>query len=224
MSIFNINTPFWQFMNKMADAFLLSLLWIICSVPIITFGASTTALLTGLMRLHRDCEGSLIKDFFEVFKKHFLHSTLMWLTHLVIFAVLAADLWLCWKMKTKAGAFFLPVIAVLGLILLMASYYTWPLVSHTGEKTLKIWKMAVHLAVAFLPHSLAMLVLEGLGIFISFTHPGLMILIPFIVGYQYARVYVWAFTRDPLTADCLDSSAEYCFPGAECAENITKEE
>lgn len=219
MPMFNVNTPFWQFMNKMADEFILSLLWMLCSIPVITFGAAETAFVTASIKLQQNCESSVMRDFFSEFKKHFLRPTLMWLSHVVCLLVAALDLWLCWKMKTKIGAFLLPVLAMLALLLHMASLYTWPLISHTNCNLLKIWKLAVHLTVTFLPHSLSMLVLEGLGAFIAFMHPGLAILIPFIVYYQFARVYAWAFSIDPLVRVCLDPSSPCCFSGVENAEN-----
>ena len=221
MSLFNVNTPFWQFMNKMADVFLLSLLWMLCSIPVVTFGAASTAFVTVSMKIHRNCEGSVMRDFFCAFRKNFPRATLMWLSHVAILLLLAADLWLCWQMKTKLGAFLLPVFAMLGLLYLMASFYTWPLISHTARGMLKGWKMAAHLTLTFLPHSLSMLVLALLGAFLAFLYPGLAILFPFIVCYQFARVYVWTFSRDPLVRELLLPSARYCLSGAKSAENKT---
>ena len=41
--IFNYDNPVWRCVGKLGDLILLNILWIICSIPIFTIGASTTA-------------------------------------------------------------------------------------------------------------------------------------------------------------------------------------
>ena len=138
--MFDVNNRFWQFLNKMTDQFLLSLLWLLCSVPIITFGASTTAFFAISMELQQDEEGTMYRDFFRIFRSEFRRGTLVWLTQLAVFAVVAADLRLCWLMDSAAGWFLLPVIAMLGLLFLIVSFFTWPLLSHSSASLPQIWR------------------------------------------------------------------------------------
>ena len=42
-NIFNYDNPVWRFMGKFCDILLLNILWTLCSIPIVTIGASTTA-------------------------------------------------------------------------------------------------------------------------------------------------------------------------------------
>ena len=42
--MFNYENPVWQFMNRVADLLILNLMFLIFSLPIITIGASYTAL------------------------------------------------------------------------------------------------------------------------------------------------------------------------------------
>ena len=48
--IFNINNPFWTFMGKLVDVVVLHFIWLVCSLPVVTFGASTTALYYALLK------------------------------------------------------------------------------------------------------------------------------------------------------------------------------
>ena len=57
----------------------LNLLWIICSIPVITAGASTTALFYCTLKIHKDGDCRAFKDFFKSFKQNFKQSTLVWL-------------------------------------------------------------------------------------------------------------------------------------------------
>ena len=57
--LFDMNNPVWRFMGKIADMFLLTLAWFVCSVPIITIGASTTALYYVSLKMEEGKEGYL---------------------------------------------------------------------------------------------------------------------------------------------------------------------
>ena len=43
-SFFNYDNPIWRFMGRLGDMIVLNLLWLVCSIPVVTIGASTTAL------------------------------------------------------------------------------------------------------------------------------------------------------------------------------------
>ena len=42
-SLFNPQNAFWSVFGKIADVLALSLLWVICSLPVVTMGAATAA-------------------------------------------------------------------------------------------------------------------------------------------------------------------------------------
>ena len=49
-----ISTRFWHILTMISELLELSLCWTLCSLPVITAGASTTALLTVLSDLQAD--------------------------------------------------------------------------------------------------------------------------------------------------------------------------
>lgn len=90
--IFNYDNPVWRFVGKLGDLILLNILWIICSIPIFTIGASTTAVYYVTLKLVRDDDGYTIKSFFRSFKENFKQATALWLMFLVTGLVLLFDL------------------------------------------------------------------------------------------------------------------------------------
>ena len=52
--LFNYDNPIWRFVGRIWDLFILNLLWVLCSIPIVTFGASTTAMYYCTMKIARD--------------------------------------------------------------------------------------------------------------------------------------------------------------------------
>lgn len=68
-NLFNLDSGFSKFMNRVSDLFLLNILWVICSIPIITIGASTTALYSVNLNLLSENEGHITKAFLRLLKK-----------------------------------------------------------------------------------------------------------------------------------------------------------
>lgn len=81
---FNLDNPVMRFLSRVADILMLNLLFIVCSIPIVTIGASLSALYYCLFKIKDEEEGYLLKKFFHSFKQNIKQATLMWLIFLVI--------------------------------------------------------------------------------------------------------------------------------------------
>lgn len=78
------NQPLSRFFSRMADLFILSLFWLATSWPIVTIGASTTALFYVCFRMWRREEGGLWKTYIKSFKENFKQATFIWLLYLFL--------------------------------------------------------------------------------------------------------------------------------------------
>ena len=76
---FNYDNPVWRFIGKFWDVLVINFLWIICSIPIVTIGSSTTAMYYVTLKLARDEDGYTIQSFFKSFKENFKQATAIWL-------------------------------------------------------------------------------------------------------------------------------------------------
>ena len=77
--IFNYDNPVWRFIGKLGDLMILNILWVICSIPIFTMGASTTAVYYVTMKLVRGDDGYTLRNYFKSFKENFKQATVIWL-------------------------------------------------------------------------------------------------------------------------------------------------
>ena len=66
-----------QMLEKIIDCIYSSILWFIFSLPLITAGASTTALYYTVNKVIRYDRGNMSKEFFKAFKSNFRQSTLV---------------------------------------------------------------------------------------------------------------------------------------------------
>ncbi len=78
-------------MTKLGDLVILNWAWIITSLPIITIGASTTALYSTFYNVNRNYEANVLKQFFINFKDNFKQSTIAWLITLIGYFIAACD-------------------------------------------------------------------------------------------------------------------------------------
>lgn len=126
-NLFHLDNPVWVFMGRLVDLALLTGLWFICCIPVITIGASTKALYTVAMRMAKDEEGYTAASFFCAFQKDFKESTVLGFLVLVPGVFLGSDLYVYGKMEGPAGTVLFTVFLILALVYLMTLAYVYPL-------------------------------------------------------------------------------------------------
>lgn len=90
--LLDIDNPVMRFIVHVFDCMLLSVLWAVFSLPIITMGAASTALYATVYQRIRKDEGYLWSCFWTAFRENFKRSTLAWLPMLVMILFLIYDL------------------------------------------------------------------------------------------------------------------------------------
>ena len=60
--------PLMSFLTKLSYSAYLNVLWFICCLPVVTIGASTTALFYVTLKVAKNEEGSLTRAFFHSFQ------------------------------------------------------------------------------------------------------------------------------------------------------------
>ena len=169
-------------MSRTADLAVLSILWTLCSLPVITLGAASAALCRTTMNMVLERGDWNARGFFRYFRKNFRNATLLWLVFLLIAVILVADLFIL--SGNRAGfAFGLKLVAVLGLVLwticAIWSFHLTVMFENTLRGTLK---NALFLGISWLPRSLLMsavwLLPVALAVFWSAVFSRIVILWP----------------------------------------------
>ena len=86
------NSKIFDGITKVTDVMLIGFYFIVCSLPIFTIGASSTALYYAIHKSVFRGRG-YTTEFFRSFKDNFKQSTLSWLIFMVLFGVLSADIY-----------------------------------------------------------------------------------------------------------------------------------
>ena len=77
MNFFRVDGKFYQFLSRFFDMLKLNLCWVLFSIPIVTIGASTTAVFAVTLKMAEDREGYIFRAFFREFKANFKKGTVI---------------------------------------------------------------------------------------------------------------------------------------------------
>lgn len=113
MNFLKYDSPFMKKLNMIVDYFLLGLLWLVTSIPVITFGAATTAaFFTAEKSIHKE-NGKMLSTFRKSFCKEFKQATLLWVIELVLIVVWAVNAFLLRNIEVNDFIYVLLLLALL---------------------------------------------------------------------------------------------------------------
>lgn len=158
-ALFNLDNPVWNFMGKVADLVILNLLALICSIPIVTIGASWTAMYFVTIRIVRKEEGYVIRDFFRSFKENFKQATIIWLLVIVIAAIFAGDIAIYSMMPEQIPQFVMIGVVVLAFLAVGTIVYVFPILSRFHNTTKNTIKNAFLLSIVNIPFTIILIIL-----------------------------------------------------------------
>lgn len=128
MKIFSYDSTFSQMMLRLSGSCYLNLLWTLCSLPVVTLGASTTALYSVTLKLAEGEDGHLTRRFFRAFRENFRQATVLWLIVLSVGIFLALDGYIAYHLRSAStGA--VAVVWTLLLALIIVASIAWTIVS-----------------------------------------------------------------------------------------------
>ncbi len=85
--MFRYDSGIMSFLGKVADILILNLLTLLCCIPIVTIGASITAAHYTALKMHRDTDNYVVRNFFRSFKANLLQGILIWILWIVVVAL-----------------------------------------------------------------------------------------------------------------------------------------
>jgi len=162
-------------MEKVGDLLLVNLLFVVCSLPVVTIGASATAMYYVLGRIRRQ-EGTVTKDFFRSFRENFRQATLYWGVLLLV------ALALYWNFRLISG-WTGTLYSVMMVLLILVSWFavSWgslvfPLLSRFDNTSAVTARNAGILVLAVPLRTLAAAAINALPVALAVFLPGVFAL------------------------------------------------
>ena len=191
---FSMDSPFVRLMAKVADFMILNLLFVICSLPIVSMGAAITAKYDVLTRMDTKREVPVAMGFMKAFNTNFKKATQLWLIFIATAAFLIFDIYLMLTKVPAALTMQVTLIIIFIVILfvwIMAAGYAFVLLARLENPLGRTIKMSFALTLVHLiPNSI-------------FT--GIVSLVPIIALFGFTQLFfaffpVWVFGGIPLLA------------------------
>ena len=194
--IFNMDNKFFTFMGRLADLVILNLLCIVCCIPIVTAGASITAMYYVTLKMVRNEEAYIIRGFFHSFKQNLKQSLIIHLIMLFAGIMLAADIYIVNQIGGGAYKVLLYVFMVMAFLYLMLFLYIYPVLSKFYNSIKNTFVNAFLMSLRHLPYTFLMLVISALPVAMLFIPSArmqsMMIMLFFLMGFEvlaYAKSY-----------------------------------
>lgn len=196
-AIFNPENRFWMFMDKVMDAMIISILWLVCSLPVVTMGAATTAVFQFTLYQVRDEEGYVWKSFFKAFRQNFRQATILWLGGLAVGAFLLADVYLCMHLRIPGTLRMALLVGLgcIGLIYLLTMLYVLPLMACFQVSVKTAVRDSFVMAVGNLPVSLLILVIYGIFTVLACYRPGAAVFCVGLAIFVSSYLFHFVFRR-----------------------------
>lgn len=172
--IFDLDSPFMNALNKLADLIYLNILTLICCIPIITIGASMTALNYVVLKIVRNEEGYITKAFFKSFKENFRQATIIWLILLLVFMLFGLD-----YMAFRYSGIPFPQwmqVALLAVVIvaLFATVYLFPVLSRFENTIVHTFKNSLFMGILTFPKTVLMMVCWVIPVIIAVFVPRIL--------------------------------------------------
>ena len=145
-------------LSRICDFVILNILWLVCSIPIVTIGASTTALYSVMQKIVRNEEGYIARSFFKAFKQNFKQATIVWLLIAALGLILSVDLNMARSLEGTIRIVFQVIFGLFSVWWFAIFLYVFPLLARYENSTKATLKNAVILSIAKLPFTFLMMV------------------------------------------------------------------
>lgn len=143
--IFRLDGPFFKYGTILADVIILTVLWFVCSLPLITVGVATTALFYVATKQTTEREGYVTSNFFRSFKENFFQGLLVTVILAVVGFIIFESIRFS-ELVTDGREIILTLDYIAAFEVLIVTLYIFPLMSRFDMKTTELFRAAFFLA------------------------------------------------------------------------------
>lgn len=211
---FDLDGPFISGLSKMADIFILNLLFILCSLPVFTIGASCTAMYYVTLKMVKDEESYIAKSFFKSFKQNFKQGTVIWL----IMAAIGTVIYLDSKVMNGdyAGVVVPDGMAKVMSVIIMASAilyaftfsFVFPVLARFDNTVKNTIKNALIMSIRHLKSTIFIVIIDVLPLIVIYFVPRALILVFFALAicaycnsYFFVKIFKLYMPEENIVSD-----------------------
>lgn len=198
MKGFGLDGKLFKGLTKAGDFLILALITFIFCIPVVTIGASLTAAFYSGMKLVKDEENYVFKDFIKSFKENFVQGLIVEVILAIVGLVLFLDIRACayWAFSgsgSMIGTIFMYAIVGCAIVWAGVVLYAFAMLSRYEDKAFTILKNSLILCVHHLPQTIIMMIATyGLMLFSYKYFTAYIVTIPLILyidSFIFTRIF-----------------------------------
>lgn len=197
MRFLSYDSPFMTKFRHLVDYILLGLLWLTASVPVVTFGAASTAALYTAEKAVRLEQGKLLPVFWRTFRQEFKQATVLGLLQVAFIALVILDILLVNSVRMPWVV--LMVIALVSMLILCWMQLWFGYLSRFNDATKVILSNTFRMTLDSAPKTLLLALLSlgaiGAAVLCILLFSPLTLLIPGVYIMLTARLQRWIFGK-----------------------------
>lgn len=183
-TLFSPDSKIVQFLSRVTDLLLLNVLFLITSTPLLTIGASATAMYTVCFRFDSDKEGRILATYFRAFRDNFRQGTLLWLLVLLWGGTALVNTALFSALSGPLHSVFI-LFALLFVLAVLIGSCAFPLLSQFSNDLRSTCKNALVLSIGYLPRFILIALANLLPFLMLAVEPFLF----FRIGFIWVALY-----------------------------------
>ena len=179
-------------MNMLFDILMIGVLWLLCSLPLVTLVASTTAAYYTMAKVVRFKTGYMFREFLHGFKMNLKASVIPGLINVIVTAVLVVDVYWLWNNRSQLNDAMWVILVGVSFLYLACVLYFCPFLSRFTKGNFQLFKMSAYAAFHFLPLTVGILVVVAFTLAGAYLMPWMVVILPGFMFYlsTYPMEYV----------------------------------
>ena len=165
-------------LGAVMDIIYAGILWLLCSLPILTLGPATTALYYATVKSIRHERGQLTKVFFAGFRRNFRQSFSFWLLYLAVIGLAAFDFYAYRHMGLPSGGVISAFSGILAVPAVLSFPWMFAYISRFSNSFARSLKFVCFLTVRNLGRTLILAGELALFLAICWLLPQILPLLP----------------------------------------------
>lgn len=167
MKLFSVDGGIYKFMTSLFTIFKVNMLWLLCSLPIVTIGAATIAAYDVTLKMVDDEEGYVARQFFKAFKANLKKGIPLGVLNLACIYVTWLDFSLFEQFKDNP--IILLIMGILALIVFtLAFLYSYPLQARYENTIFRTLENSFNISIRYFGRTLFLLFIVIVELIIIF--------------------------------------------------------
>ncbi len=176
---FGFGGSFTGFGSKLFDVWMLGVLWLVCSIPVFTIGASTTALYYAIIKSVKSDDGYASTMFFRSFKRNFKQGTILWIVVVAVFMLMRLNTGILEaKTSSAAGIFMIGFYTAVMVYVILTALYMFPALARFDMDTFWFLRVGIYMVIRYFLTSLMLAVIFGGALALVYRFPFLLFVLP----------------------------------------------